>query len=74
MAKKKISSSDLAWVFLEGLRSFDDCAAGISVAIVPSRYGWTAVANKTKAQRPGCAARIVKIQKQLRDVYVLGKD
>jgi hypothetical protein len=74
MAKKKILSSDLAWIFLERLRSFDDCAAAISIAIVPSRDGWTAVANKTKAQRPRCATRIVQIQKQLRELYVLTKD
>jgi hypothetical protein len=74
MAKKRIWSSDLAWVFLERLRSFDDCAAAISIAIVPSRDGWTAVPNKTKAQRPRCATRIVQIQKQLRELYVLTKD
>jgi hypothetical protein len=74
MAKKRISSSDLAWVFLQRLRSFDDCAQAISIAIVPSQDGWTAAPNKTKAQRPRCATRIVQIQKQLRELHVLSKD
>ena len=74
MAKKKISSTDLAWVFLEQMRSFDDCAAATSVAIVPTPGGWTAVANRTKSQRPGCAKRIERIQTQLRKAYVLARD
>jgi hypothetical protein len=71
MAKKRISSTDLAWIFLERIKSSDDCAAAISVAIVPSRDGWAVVTNKSKAQRPGCAARIEQLQKQLREVYEL---
>jgi hypothetical protein len=74
MAKKRISSNDLAWVFLERMRSFDDCAEATSIAILPSRDGWTVVTNRTKGQRPGCARRIEQIQKQLRKAYVLAKD
>ena len=57
MAKTKVSSTDLAWIFLERIKSSDACAAAISIAIVPSRGG--------------CAARIEQIQKQLRKVYDL---
>ena len=71
MAKTKVSSTDLAWIFLERIKSSDDCAAAISIAIVPSRGGWAVITNKSAAQRPGCAARIEQIQKELREVYDL---
>jgi hypothetical protein len=74
MAKKRISSTDLAWVFLEQMRSFDDCAGATAIAILPSRDGWTVVTNRTKSQRPSCARRIEQIQKRLRRSYVLARD
>jgi hypothetical protein len=74
MARTKISSIDLAWIFLERLRSLDDCARATTIAIVPSKGGWRAVTNKMPSQRPLCARRIDQIQNQLRKVYVLAKD
>jgi hypothetical protein len=43
LAKIKISSTDLIWIFQEKLLSFDDCPRSISIAIPPSDEGWTAV-------------------------------
>jgi hypothetical protein len=75
MAKTKISSTDLIWVFTEKLRSFGDCAPTVSIAIVPSKDGWTAVTNAwARSRHPLCAKRIEQIQKQLREIYVLAKD
>jgi hypothetical protein len=70
MAKTKISSADLAWIFLEALRS-SDCSPSISVAIVPSQDGWAVLTNKPRGSRPGEEARIEQIQKELRKVYDL---
>jgi hypothetical protein len=75
MAKTKISSTDLCWVFTERLRSFDDCGPGVSVAIVPSEDGWRAVASrKDRHAHPLCAKCIERVQKELREIYVLAKD
>jgi hypothetical protein len=75
MAKTKISSTNLVWVFTEKLRSFDDCAPTVSIAIVPSDEGWRAIASrKDRHARPLCAKRIEQVQKQLREIYVLAKD
>jgi hypothetical protein len=75
MAKTRISSSDLVWIFTEKLRSFDECAAGTNIAIVPSEDGWTAVMGaRRRGRRPRCERRIEQIQKQLREIYVLARD
>ena len=75
MAKTKVSSTDLIWMFRERLSSFDDCSPSIPIAIVPSDAGWTAVTTpRYRVGHPDCARRIEQIQKQLRDVYVLAKD
>lgn len=75
MAKTKVSSTDLIWMFHERLSSFDDCIPSIAIAIVPSDAGWTAVtAQRDRVSRPQCVRRIEQIQKQLRDVYVLARD
>jgi hypothetical protein len=75
MAKTKISSSDLVWIFTEKLRSFDECSPGTNIAIVPSEDGWTAVMGaRRRGQHPRCDRRIEQIQKQLREIYVLAKD
>jgi hypothetical protein len=75
LAKKRISSTDLIWIFREKLLSFSDCPASIKIAIVPSDAGWTVVtANRDRNGRPDCVKRIEQIQKQLREVYVLAKD
>jgi hypothetical protein len=45
MAKARISSPDLVWVFTEKLRSFGDCA-NVSIAIIPAEDGWMAIASQ----------------------------
>jgi hypothetical protein len=74
MAKIKISTTDLVWVFTEKMRSFDKWFLGI--AIVPSKDGWTAVtgSRRRRAKSRRCAPRIEQIQKELREIYVLAKD
>jgi hypothetical protein len=75
MAKIKISTTDLVWIFTEKLRSFDECFPGTDIAIVPSKDGWTAVTgSRRRIEHPGYARRIEQIQKQLRAIYVLAKD
>jgi hypothetical protein len=75
LAKTKISSTDLIWIFREKLSSFDDCPPSIPIAIVPSDESWTAVtAQRVRKEHPDCVKRIEQIQKQLREVYVLSRD
>ena len=75
MARIKISSTDLIWIFREKLSSFDDCSPSIAIAIVPSREGWTAVTtHRNRTDHPNCVKRIEQLQKQLREIYVLAKD
>jgi hypothetical protein len=75
MAKTKISSADLAWVFTEKLKPFGDCAPSIAVAIIPSKGGWSALASQRDLHsHPHCAERIELVQKELRRIYVLTKD
>lgn len=75
MAKTRISSSDLVWIFTEKLRSFDECSPGTNIAIVPSEHGWTAVTGgRRRGQHRRCDRRIEQIQKQLREIYVLARD
>ncbi len=72
MAKTKISSTDLIWIFREKLASFGDCEPSIPIAIVPDREGWTAVTNAwARSRHPVSGRRMEQIQKQLRLVYVL---
>jgi len=75
MAKTKISNADLVWVFTEKLKPFRDCAPAISIAIVPNKDGWTAIASwKDRTSHPRCAKRIEQVQRELREIYVLAKD
>jgi hypothetical protein len=75
MAKTKISSVDLAWLFTEKLKLFGDCALSIAVAIIPSKGGWSVLANQRDLHsRPHCAKRIEQLQKELRKIYVLTMD
>jgi len=72
MAKKRVSSTDLAWIFRERLRETGDCGSAVSVAILPSENGWIAVTDKRLIKRfPRCAAQIERIQKELRETYDL---
>jgi hypothetical protein len=73
MAKTRISSTDLVWVFTEKLRSFGGCA-NVSIAIIPAEDGWMAIGSqKDLAAHPRCAKHVEQIQKQLREIYVLKK-
>ena len=75
MAKAKISNADLVWVFTEKLKSFGDCAPTVTIAIVPNKDGWTAIASrKDHNTHPRCAKRIEEVQMELREIYVLAKD
>jgi hypothetical protein len=75
LAKKRISNTDLNWIFREKLSSFSDCPGPIKIAIVPSDAGWTVlIAHRDRSARPDCVKRIEQIQEQLREVYVLAKD
>jgi hypothetical protein len=76
MAKTRISSTDLAWIFQEKLNAFDSCPPAVSIAIVPTgEYGWAAVTTaRVRTAYPLCARRIEQIQKQLRGIYVLAED
>ena len=75
MARTEISNSDLVWVFTEKLKSFGDCAPAISIAIVPNKDGWTAIASRRdRNTHPRCAKRIEQVQRELREIYVLAND
>jgi hypothetical protein len=75
LAKTKISSTELIWIFQEKLSLFDDCPQSIPIAIVPSDGSWTAVTTQGfRKGHPDCVRRIEQLQKQLREVYVLAKD
>ncbi len=73
MAKIRVSSIELVWIFHEALESFDDCSPTTAIAIVPSPDpGWMAVTSaKSRIQNPLCAKRVEAIQKQLREIYIL---
>ena len=75
MAKITISNADLVWIFTEKLKSFRDVAPAISIAIVPNKDGWTAIASRIdRNHQPRCAKRIEEVQKELRKIYILAKD
>jgi hypothetical protein len=72
MAKNRISNGDLAWIFTEKLKSFRDCAPAVSIAIVPTKDGWTAIASRNDSNHyPCCAKRIEEVQRELSEIYVL---
>jgi hypothetical protein len=75
LAKKRISSTDLIWIFREKLSSYPDCPASIKIAIVPSKGSWTAVtAASDRKAYPRCIRPIAQIEKELREIYALAKD
>jgi hypothetical protein len=75
MAKTKISSTDLLWIFREKLTSFGDRFKGAPIAIVPSEDGgWEVVAHRYRSAWPELAERIAQIQAELRAVYRLARD
>jgi hypothetical protein len=78
MAKTRISSTDLTALFVERMKRFSECPAGILIAIVPSdakESGWSVVMNAgQRRHHQPCVRRIQMIEKQLRRIYVLAKD
>lgn len=72
MAKIKISSTDLAWLFHEELQAFDDFPLhGIPIAIVPTaNAGWRALTPRS-VQAHRWASRVEVIQKRLQKAYTL---
>jgi hypothetical protein len=75
MRKTQISSTDLVWVFTEKLKLFGDCAPAVSIAIVPNKDGWTAIASRRDRNTyPRCAKRIEEVQRDLRELYTLVKN
>ena len=75
MAKTKVSATELVWIFQERIQVYGECPIGTDVAIVSSEDGWMVATNARQRKRyPLCAKRIDKLQKELREVYVLAKD
>jgi len=75
VAKTKISSTDLLWIFRERLSSFDDRFKVAPVAIVPGSEGWQAVtSHRYRKGEPQAAKRIKQIQTELQAVYRLAPD
>jgi hypothetical protein len=46
---KKISSTDLLWIFRKKLSSFDDRFKDAPIAIVPSEDGWEVITSHAHA-------------------------
>lgn len=80
MAKKKVLSSDLIWMFHEKLGEYEDNPFhGIALAIIGDDNGdWEVTTQKKLPSRivrnPGLATRISAIEKQLRKQYTLAAD
>jgi hypothetical protein len=72
---KKISNTDLLWIFRERLSSFDDRFKVAPIAIVPRKDGWEVVtSHRYRTAGPQLAKRIEQIQAELRAVYRLARD
>ena len=74
MARKRVSSSDLIWIFHERLKEHDDHPfGGIAIAIIPSGDGeWSvAIPRRMPKRKPDMATRISIIEKQLQKQYLL---
>jgi hypothetical protein len=75
VTKTKISSTDLVWIFLKRLSSFDDRFKLAPIAIVPTKEGWEAVTSgRYRIAEPKIAHRIKQVQAELRAVYRLARD
>src|SRR6267142_3027665 len=72
MAKIRISSTELVWIFHQRLEAFYDCPPEVPIAIVPDNGSWMAVMSaKVRTRYPHWARRVEGIQKRLREIYVL---
>jgi hypothetical protein len=74
VAKTRVSSTDLLWIFREKLSSFDERFKVAPIAIVPSEDGWEVVMQRYRNAEPELAKRIAQIQTELRAVYRLARD
>ena len=77
MAKRKISCSDLLWLFHEKLAEYDDHPfRGITLAIIRGDNGeWEIVTQRRLPKRePDLTKRIDVIEKQLRKQYTLADE
>jgi len=80
MGRKRISSSDLIWMFHERLRAYGDHPFhGIALAVIRSGNGdWEVITPKKLPSRilrkPDIATRISAIEKQLRKQYTLAAE
>jgi hypothetical protein len=75
VAKTKISSTDLLWLFREKLSSFGDRFKDTPIAIVPSEDGWEVVTSRRyRNAEPELDKRIAQIQAELQAVYRLARD
>ena len=72
---KKISSTDLLWIFREKLSSFDGRFKDAPIAIVPSKDGWEVLtSHRYRNAELQLAKHIEQIQAELRPVYRLARD
>jgi hypothetical protein len=80
MRRKRVSSSDLIWMFHEKLQEYSDHPFhGISLAIIPSGNGDWKVATqrrlpRRKSRKPDLATRISTIEKELQKQYILAAE
>ena len=75
MKKKRVSSTELAHIFSERLKDFDDCSPRITIAIVPSKSGWEILRYRwARFRYPTCQKRIEKVQAELSKIYALAPD
>ena len=73
VAKTRISTTDLVWLFHEELKAFEDLPLhGISIAVVPTASGWEALTqHRVRVQRPLWQSRVAAIQRRLQKTYRL---
>ena len=75
MKKERVSSTELAHIFSERLKDFDDCSPRITIAIVPSKSGWKVLSQRwARFRYLTCQKRIEKVQAELREIYALAPD
>jgi hypothetical protein len=75
MKKERVSNRELAHIFSERLKDFDDCSQRISIAIVPSKSGWKVLSYRwARFKNSLCQKRIEKVQAELRKKYTLAPD
>jgi hypothetical protein len=75
VAKTKISSTDLLWIFRERLASLDERFKAAPIAIIPTNEGWKAVTSyRYRIDEPRFAKCMKQIQAELQAVYRLAPD